>query len=120
VSSSLEGTSRAGHDPATEDDYVRIQQSEKFQELRRRHRSIVFPLTAVFLAWYFVYVLLADYAHDFMSTKIGGSNITVGLIMGLLQFVSTFIITTVYVRLANKNLDPIAKEIREEIEGADR
>ncbi|MDQ1619558.1 MAG: hypothetical protein QOE19_2127 [Actinomycetota bacterium] len=120
MSSSLEGTSRAGHDPATEDDYVRIQQSEKFQELRRRHRSVVFPLAAVFLAWYFVYVLLADYAHDFMSTKIGGSNITVGLIMGLLQFVSTFIITTVYVRLANKNLDPIAKEIREEIEGADR
>jgi uncharacterized membrane protein (DUF485 family) len=98
---------------------VRIQQSRQFQELRRRHRSIVFPLTGVFLAWYFVYVLLADYAHDFMSKKVAG-NITVGLIMGLLQFVSTFVITAVYVRFANKNLDPLAKQIREEIEGADR
>ena len=66
-----------------------------------------------------LYVLLADYAHDFMSHKLWG-NITVGLVMGLLQFVSTFAITTFYVRYANKNLDPGAKRIRESIEGADR
>jgi uncharacterized membrane protein (DUF485 family) len=119
VSSSLEGRATTGHDPADEGDYNRIQQSEQFKELRRRHRSIVFPLTALFLAWYFLYVLLADYAHDFMSHKLTG-NITVGLVLGLLQFVSTFVITTVYVRYANNNLDPIAKEIREEMEGADR
>jgi uncharacterized membrane protein (DUF485 family) len=119
MSSSLEGSTQAGHDPADEAEYVRIQQSRQFQELRRRHRSIVFPLAGVFLAWYFVYVLLADYAHDFMGKKVAG-NITVGLIMGLLQFVSTFVITTLYVRFANKNLDPLAKQIREEIEGADR
>jgi uncharacterized membrane protein (DUF485 family) len=119
MSSSLEGNTRAEHEPADEGDYARIQQSERFQELRRKHRSIVFPLTGLFLAWYFLYVLLADYAHDFMSKKIAG-NITVGLIMGLLQFVSTFVITTVYVRFANNHLDPVAKEIREEMEGADR
>ena len=119
MSSSLEGNTRAEHEPADEGDYARIQQSERFQELRRRHRSSVFPLTGLFLGWYFLYVLLADYAHDFMSKKITG-NITVGLVMGLLQFVSTFVITTVYVRFANNHLDPVAKEIREEMEGADR
>jgi uncharacterized membrane protein (DUF485 family) len=119
MTSPLEGDTRSGHDPADEGEYVRIQESRQFQELRRRHRSIVFPLTGVFLAWYFLYVLLADYAHDFMGKKVAG-NITVGLIMGLLQFVSTFVITTVYVRFANNNLDPMAKQIREEIEGADR
>jgi uncharacterized membrane protein (DUF485 family) len=119
VSSSLDGSAPARHDPADEGDYARIQQSDRFQELRRKHRSIVFPLTGIFLAWYFLYVLLADYAHDFMSHKVWG-NITVGLVMGLLQFVSTFVITAVYVRFANNNLDPIAKEIREEIEGVDR
>jgi uncharacterized membrane protein (DUF485 family) len=119
MTSPLEGNTRSGHDPADEGEYVRIQQSRQFQELRRRHRSIVFPLAAVFLAWYFLYVLLADYAHDFMGKKVAG-NITVGLVMGLLQFVSTFVITTVYVRFANNKLDPMAKQIREEIEGADR
>jgi len=119
VSSSLDDGAGGLHAPADEDDYNRIQATPQFQELRRKHRSIVFPLTALFLAWYFLYVLLADYAHDFMSNKVWG-NITVGLLIGLGQFASTFIITTVYVRFANKNLDPIAKEIREEMEGADR
>jgi uncharacterized membrane protein (DUF485 family) len=119
MSSSLEGNAVAGHDPADEGPYARIQQSPEFVELRRKHRAVVFPLTALFLAWYFLYVLLADYAHDFMSHKLAG-NITVGLVMGLLQFVSTFAITTYYVRYANKNLDPIAAKIRDEIEGADR
>jgi uncharacterized membrane protein (DUF485 family) len=40
--------------------------------------------------------------------------------MGLLQFVSTFVIATVYVRFANKNLDPVAAEIRSELEGGAR
>jgi uncharacterized membrane protein (DUF485 family) len=37
--------------------------------------------------------------------------------MGLLQFVSTFAITTVYVKYANRNLDPLAERIREDVEG---
>ena len=99
--------------------YVEVQGSDRFQELKRRHRNIAFPLAAIFLAWYFLYVLMADYAHDFMAKKIAG-NITVGLVFGLLQFVSTFVITTVYVQYANKNLDPIAEEIRHDIEGDHR
>ena len=114
MSSSLDG-GRAPHS-VSGSAYVEVQRSEQFQELKRRHRSIAFPLTAAFLAWYFLYVLLADYAHDFMSKKIAG-NINVGLVFGLLQFVSTFVITAVYVNYANKNLDPLAEEIRHEIEG---
>ena len=67
-----------------------MQNSDEFQALKRRFRRFVFPMTAFFLAWYFLYVLLADYAHDFMSTKVWG-NITVGLLLGLGQFVSTFV-----------------------------
>ena len=98
-------------------DFEKVQQEPKFQELRRRHRSFVFPMAIAFLLWYFAYVLLADYAHDFMSTKVIG-NINIGLILGLLQFVSTFVITMWYVSFANKKLDPIAAEMRSELESA--
>jgi uncharacterized membrane protein (DUF485 family) len=84
--------------------------------LRRRLRGFVFPMTAAFLVWYMLYVLLSDYATGFMSTKVFG-NINIGLIFGLLQFVSTFLITWLYVRHANRHLDPIAEKIRGEIEG---
>lgn len=110
-----------GHDAHTPDaaasvDFVKVQSTEQFQELRKRHRSFVFPMAVAFLLWYFAYVLLADYAVDFMSTKVWG-NINVGLILGLLQFVSTFAITSWYVSYSNRRLDPIAAEIRNEIEG---
>ncbi|HET7783078.1 MULTISPECIES: DUF485 domain-containing protein [Micrococcaceae] len=103
-------------DAAASVDFEQVQSTEQFKELRKRHRSFVFPMAVAFLLWYFAYVLLADYAVDFMSTKVWG-NINVGLILGLLQFVSTFAITGWYVSYSNRRLDPIAKEIRDEIEG---
>ena len=95
--------------------YQVVQASPEFQALRSRFRRFVFPMTALFLVWYFVYVLLANYAHDFMSTKVWG-NITVGLLFGLGQFVSTFAITMIYARWANKRFDAQADELRREIE----
>jgi uncharacterized membrane protein (DUF485 family) len=103
-------------DAAASVDFEEVQSTERFKELRKRHRSFVFPMAIAFLLWYFAYVLLADYAVEFMSTKVWG-NINIGLIMGLLQFVSTFAITGWYVSYSNRKLDPIAAEIRHEIEG---
>ncbi|AGM02724.1 hypothetical protein AORI_0135 [Amycolatopsis keratiniphila] len=102
-----------------ESDWEKVQASPEFAELRRRLRVFVFPVSALFLLWYLLYVLLADYATGFMSTKLFG-NITVGLVFGLLQFVSTFVITGLYVRYANRKLDPLADKIRHEVEGTER
>ncbi|WP_125611034.1 DUF485 domain-containing protein [Specibacter cremeus] len=96
-------------------DFVEVQATEEFKNLRKTHRSFVFPVAIAFLLWYFLYVLLADYAHDFMSTKVFGS-ITLGLILGLLQFVTTFGITAWYVSYANRRIDPKAVVIRERLE----
>ena len=101
-----------------ETDYQRVQNSAEFQALRRRFRHFVFPMTAFFLAWYFLYVLLAAYAHDFMSTKVWG-NINVGLLLGLGQFVSTFAITMIYARWANNRQDRVAERLRLHIENGD-
>lgn len=100
----------------TEDiDFVAERDSEEFQELRKTHRSFVFPMAIFFLVWYFAYVLLADYFHDFMSIKVFG-NVNMGILLGLLQFVSTFVITALYVQFSNKKLDPKAAKIRKRLE----
>lgn len=100
---------------ASEARYIAVQKSPEFQDLRRRYRRWVLPVTAISLLWYFLYVALAAYATDFMATKILG-NINVGLVMGLLQFVTTFGVTSAYVRYADRVLDPRSKRIREEME----
>ncbi len=96
-------------------EYLAVQASPEFQELRSRLRRFVFPMSALFLLWYTVYVLLGAFAHEFMATKVWG-DINVGIIVGLGQFVSTFIITAIYVRFANRELDPRAEAIRDELE----
>ncbi|MDT7581706.1 MAG: hypothetical protein QOK35_2970 [Pseudonocardiales bacterium] len=97
-------------------DWEEIQSSPEFQVLRHRLRTFVFPMTGLFLAWYLLYVLLATYASSFMAIKLVG-NINVGLVFGLLQFVSTFLITFLYVRFADRRLDPLAEQLRGRIEG---
>jgi uncharacterized membrane protein (DUF485 family) len=95
--------------------YEEVQASQDFALLRSRFRRFVFPMTALFLAWYFLYVLLAAFAPSFMSTKVVG-YINVGLIFGLLQFVSTFAITMLYARWADREFDPTARRLREHME----
>lgn len=105
----------SGTQPSEADAYLAIQQSPEFAELRRRFRSFVLPATVFFLSWYFLYVLLAAYAPGFMSTHIAG-NINVALLMGLGQFVTTFTITIIYVRWANREFDPRADALRERMD----
>src|SRR4051812_45931772 len=62
----MSDTRRAAGDPELTT-YRDVQLSPDFSELRRRFRRFVFPMTGLFLVWYFLYVLLADYAHGFMS-----------------------------------------------------
>ena len=96
--------------------YEHVAAGPEFAALRSRLRRFVFPMSAAFLIWYLVYVLLASYAPAFMATPVLG-NVNVGLVLGLGQFASTFAITTAYVRYANRHLDPVAERLRERIEG---
>jgi uncharacterized membrane protein (DUF485 family) len=94
-------------------DYTAIQHSEEFGVLRRRFRRFAFPMTLLFIVWYLVYVVLAAYAHSFMSIKVFG-EINVAMIMGILQFVSTALITLAYLRFAKRRLDPQVDRVRQQ------
>ena len=90
--------------------YEEIQQSPEFGELRSRFRKFVFPATVAFMTWYLLYVVMSNWATDFMSTKVVG-HINVALVFGILQFVSTFLIAWLYGRYMNDKVDPIAREL---------
>ncbi|MEE1754792.1 DUF485 domain-containing protein [Streptomyces sp. SP18CS02] len=95
--------------------FVEVQESAEFGELRRTYRSFAFPLTIAFIAWYLVYVLLSNYAGGFMGTKLFG-NINVALVLGLGQFLTTFLIAWLYSRHAAVKLDPKAEAIKSRME----
>ena len=97
--------------------YAEVQQSTEYQELRRRFRRFVFPMTALFLAWYFLYVLLSSFAVDFMSTKVFG-EINIGLIFGLLPVRLDVRHHHHLRRWADRHFDPAAEALRERVEGS--
>jgi uncharacterized membrane protein (DUF485 family) len=102
----------------TPEEYRAAQNSPEFIELKKRFRAFAFPMTFAFLAWYLLYVLLSTYAPDFMATEVFG-NVNLGILFGLAQFVTTFVITHLYVAHADKRTDPIADEMRERLEHHD-
>lgn len=109
-----EGSATRQHESPTV--WTQTAHSPEFDVLRRRLRSFVFPVAALFLSWYLAYALLLVYAREFMSEPVIG-NVTVAILLALLQFGTTFAITIGYVSYANRKLDPVADDIRDRIEG---
>jgi uncharacterized membrane protein (DUF485 family) len=84
---------------------------ERFLLLRRRFRRMAAVISGVFLGWYFVYVGLSAFARGFMARTVVG-HVNVALLLGLLQFVSTFALAAGYAAYARRRLDPLAGELR--------
>ncbi|MGW0659371.1 DUF485 domain-containing protein [Streptodolium elevatio] len=101
----------AGPAPGAAPTESTLHDDPRFRELKRRFRRFAFPVTAVFLGWYLLYVLLCAYARDFMAHKISG-NINVALVFGLGQFAATFLTAWIYSRYADRRLDPLSAELR--------
>ncbi|MFJ6753149.1 MULTISPECIES: DUF485 domain-containing protein [unclassified Streptomyces] len=101
------------HEPP---DFIEVQSSPEFTELRHTQRAFAFPVTIAFILWYLVYVLLSSYAGAFMATKVFG-NVNVAFVLGIGQFATTFLIAWWYSRHAATKLDPKAEAIKSRLEG---
>lgn len=103
------------HEP-TGIDFIAVQNSAEYQELRRSHVRFAFPMVIVFVGYYFVFVLLSTYAPGLVGSRIGDSYVPWGVPLGLLAFASTWFVTWAYVRHANTKLDPRSTALRERLE----
>lgn len=97
-------------------DFRNMQNNPEFKELKSKFRSFTFPMSVAFFVWYIGFVALATYMPDFMGQQIFGL-FNVGMLLGVLQFVTTFAITAAYIKFANKQIEPRAKKIRQMMEG---
>nr|WP_255622285.1 DUF485 domain-containing protein [Tessaracoccus sp. OS52] len=89
---------------------------EQYQSLRGTFRRFAFPMTMASLVSYFTYVLLSIYAEGFMAQPLLGA-LNVGMALGLTQFAITWIWTAIYVRYAQRRLDPAASDLKAQLEG---
>jgi uncharacterized membrane protein (DUF485 family) len=91
--------------------YLEVQRSAAFQEVRGRYRGFAFPVTAAFLVWYLLYVVLAMTAPGLMARSVVG-ELNVAMAAGLAQFATTFLLTWAYARHARLRRDRAALDLR--------
>ena len=97
--------------PRAAEVYRNVQAGAEFQEVRREYRRFVLPACAAFLAWYLAYIVAAVTLPGLMAHQLAGP-FTVAWVLGLLQFVSTFLITWLYARHARDRRDRLALGLR--------
>ncbi|MEU6509676.1 DUF485 domain-containing protein [Streptomyces sp. NPDC046942] len=102
---------RSGPGVRARDVYVEVQRSAAFQEVRSRYRRFVVPGVVVFLVWYIGYVVAATAAPELMARPVAGA-LNVGMLAGLGQFLTTFLLTWAYARHARLRRDRAALELR--------
>ena len=99
--------------------YEAVWASRDFWTIKRRFGSFVGPVCALFIVWYFLFVIIAVFAPGFMRLSVIG-DLNVGLCFAILQFVSTFAIAASYRLWARRRLDPLSDRLRHRLEGGRR
>jgi uncharacterized membrane protein (DUF485 family) len=104
-----DGAPAAAGDRHPEIDWLAAEQSPEFQELVKKKRAFIVPATIFFLAWFFGFILLTAYAEDFMAESVI-NGLTVGYCLALTQFIMVWGLTAWYLKVADRDFDPLAEK----------
>lgn len=91
--------------------YARIQKNPKFTELVTKRERLAWRLTGVLLVLFFGLFLTVGFAPSVLAAKVGDSLVTVGLVIGLAQFILFWVLTAVYVNRANTEFDALTEQL---------
>jgi uncharacterized membrane protein (DUF485 family) len=73
---------------------------------------VALALTAAMLVVYFGFILLIAFGKDFLSRRIA-DGLSVGMALGVIVILATWVLTWIYVRWANRVYEPAIDELRE-------
>jgi uncharacterized membrane protein (DUF485 family) len=91
------------------------------EELRRlvgKRFRVGAVLTAVMMLGYFGFILLVAFAKPTAGTLLAGGRVSVGIVVGAAVIILAPVLTSIYVRWANRHYDPAVKALRKRNESA--
>ena len=86
---------------------------EFYQQLKESRIKILIPLLLLTITSYFSFIWVIAFNPNFFGILIFDTNISIGIFLGFLLILLIFLITLVYVYLANKILEPLINKIQE-------
>ena len=96
--------------------YVAMGHGRGFLRLHKKFARSTWLIVVLFLGWYGCYIGMSAFARNVMEIRVLG-NINLGLVLGVLQFASTFLLAWARARYSRIALDPLADRLRAEING---
>lgn len=94
-------------------DFTKIVQSQIFQELLRKKRNFIVPLTIFFFLFYFTLPILTAYTQVLNKDAFG--NMSWAWVFAFAEFIMTWTLCTLYTKKAKK-FDQIANKIKQDIQ----
>jgi uncharacterized membrane protein (DUF485 family) len=107
-----------GEDVVISDSTEAVMANPKYQELVRARRSVAWTLTIIMWVAYFSFILLVAFNKtdgQIISAKVGGGVISIAIVAGVSLLVFSFLLTAIYVVIANSKFDRLTAELRREI-----
>lgn len=92
-----------------------IHSHPEFQSLRKEYRRFAAVSTVLAVGGFLLYVLLSNFAPGVMNQPLAG-HLTLGLALGLGQFVLMGVTAWRYVRRMHTRFDPVARGLRAQLE----
>lgn len=94
-------------------DIQTIRSMPEYQELLRRRRSLIVPLALLTLIIYYAFILALAFFPEALSVHAGEGVTSIGIWIGLGIIFATFMITGIYVRIANRKIETLLKTIQQ-------
>ena len=87
----------------------------KYRELKAKRSSFGWTLTILMMIVYYGFIMLVAFNKEFLIQKMGSGVTTIGMPIGLGVIVFTVVITGIYVRRANSEIDDLTEEIKKAV-----
>ena len=88
-----------------------MRNQDLFKRLIDTKKRIIRPLLFLTVIPYLAFIYVIAFYPNYFSNMLLNSNVSIGIILGFLLIIVIWIVTLLYVYLANKHIEPIIKDL---------
>ena len=91
-----------------------IKSNPKYKELVEKRSSFALKLTIAMLVMYYAFILVIAFHKELLGASLSGGVTTVGIPVGILIIVVSFVLTGIYTNRANGEFDDLTNAIKKD------
>ena len=92
-----------------------IVNDQNFKDLVRERTSFAWTMSGIMLVVYLAFIVMVAFGKGAMSSTIGDSSISWGILLGLAVIVFAFLLTGIYVARANSRFDDLTSRLDKDL-----